>query len=160
MVNIDAILAKCESRVNGNLHIYNDRRFAHTAGMTIDQTRIYNLRLLIAEFGTAAEIARRADTNASYLSQVLTSVKSSTGKARGIGSAVARKIEAGCGKPKGWMDEKPDSDVIEEDQRKILVLMQRMSDEDRMTLFKVGSSLAKERRSVNIGYTSERRKQN
>lgn len=39
-----------------------------------------------------------------YLSQILNGVKSSTGKARGVGDKLARKLEEGCGKEVGWMD--------------------------------------------------------
>ncbi|WP_229205961.1 S24 family peptidase [Duganella sp. Leaf126] len=39
-----------------------------------------------------------------YLSQILNGAKSSTGTPRGVGDALARKLEAGCGKEEGWMD--------------------------------------------------------
>jgi len=39
-----------------------------------------------------------------YLSQILNGSKSSTGTPRGVGDALARKLENGCGKELGWMD--------------------------------------------------------
>lgn len=71
---------------------------------TIKETRLENLRSLVAEFRTADAVAQRAATAPMYLSQILTGAKSSTGKARGIGDALARRLEAGCGKELGWMD--------------------------------------------------------
>lgn len=67
--------------------------------MDIKENRKLRLEELIDEFGSAAEVARRGNTAASYLSTLL----SSSG-GRKIGDEVARKIEVGCGKPKGWMD--------------------------------------------------------
>ncbi|MGJ9420447.1 helix-turn-helix transcriptional regulator [Massilia sp. CMS3.1] len=71
---------------------------------TSKELRLENLRALVAEFKTAEAVAKQADTNAMYLSQILNGAKSSTGKARGVGDALARKLEAGCGKDEGWMD--------------------------------------------------------
>lgn len=39
-----------------------------------------------------------------YLSQIINGARSSTGTPRGIGDALARKLELGCGKDVGWMD--------------------------------------------------------
>lgn len=72
--------------------------------MTVEQTRLDNLRLLVTEKGTIAAVAEAAGTPASYLSQILTRAPSRTGKPRDIGSQLARKLEAGCTKPAGWMD--------------------------------------------------------
>lgn len=72
--------------------------------MIVEEIRLENLKSLISEFKSAAEVARITGVPASYLSQVLTRVESRTGKPRDIGSPVARKLETGCGKPRGWMD--------------------------------------------------------
>lgn len=71
---------------------------------TSKELRIANLRLLVAENKTADAVAKKAATAPMYLSQILNGVPSSTGKARGIGDALARRLESGCGKPIGWLD--------------------------------------------------------
>lgn len=77
---------------------------------TSKELRIENLRALVAEFKTADEVAKRAGTAPMYLSQILNGAKSSTGTPRGVGEALARKLEKGCGKEVGWMD-KPHSEA-------------------------------------------------
>lgn len=76
--------------------------------MDNDEIRIKNLQILIKRFGTIASVANLCDTAPSYLSQILNKVKSSTGKARGIGDSLARKLEAGAGVEIGWMDRNND----------------------------------------------------
>lgn len=71
---------------------------------TSKELRLENLRALVAEFKTAEAVAQRASTAPMYLSQILNGAKSSTGKARGVGDALARRLEEGCGKEVGWMD--------------------------------------------------------
>jgi SOS-response transcriptional repressor LexA len=71
---------------------------------TSKELRIENLRALVAEFKTADEVATRAGTAPMYLSQILNGSKSSTGTPRGVGDALARKLEQGCGKEVGWLD--------------------------------------------------------
>jgi len=74
--------------------------------MTIQQIRYRNLILLLAEAGgNQAELARRGETSASYINQILKGVKTKSGTARNIGGEVARKLEKGFSKPRGWMDE-------------------------------------------------------
>lgn len=71
---------------------------------TSKELRVKNLRQLVEEFKTADAVAQRAQTAPMYLSQILNGVPSSTGKPRGVGDALARRLEAGCGKPIGWLD--------------------------------------------------------
>lgn len=72
---------------------------------TISEIRLENLRLLIDEFGTQDAVAERAATSPVYLSQLLNAaVDVKTGRVRQIGDPLARKLEAGCGKEVGWMD--------------------------------------------------------
>lgn len=47
-----------------------------------------------------------------YLSQILNGAKSSTGTPRGVGDALARKLENGCGKEVGWLDRQHDVDNV------------------------------------------------
>ena len=76
---------------------------------TSKELRIENLRALVAEFKTADEVAKRAGTAPMYLSQILNGAKSSTGTPRGVGDALARKLEHGCGKEVGWLDRPHDA---------------------------------------------------
>lgn len=70
-----------------------------------DLTRLANLELLITEAGSAANLARVAGVNSSYLSQVRRQMQTIKGTPRGIGDELAEKLERGMGKPMGWMDE-------------------------------------------------------
>ncbi len=70
-----------------------------------EHVRLQNLEILIAEAGSAAELARRAGTNSSYLSQVRRQMLTPNGTPRGVGDDLAAKLECGMGKPDGWMDD-------------------------------------------------------
>lgn len=76
--------------------------------MRSDQLRVVRrerLRVLVKEFKTVAEVARRSGVSEKYLSQVINEVVQQRGKsARSLGDTSAAKLEAGCGKPTGWMD--------------------------------------------------------
>ena len=71
----------------------------------LQQIRLHNLERLIAEAGSAAELARRANTNSAYLSQLRHQMPTRKGTPRRVGDDLAEKLETGMGKPKGWMDE-------------------------------------------------------
>lgn len=58
----------------------------------------------MGEFGSIAEVARQTGTAEAYLSQILNAVPLPSGRPRGVGDALARKLESGCGKPASWMD--------------------------------------------------------
>jgi SOS-response transcriptional repressor LexA len=70
-----------------------------------EQIRLKNLELLIAEAGSAANLADRVGTNSSYLSQVRRRMPTKKGTPRGIGDDLAVKLEQGMGKHEGWLDE-------------------------------------------------------
>lgn len=72
--------------------------------MKIQEVRLIKLKQLIAEKGSVAAVANAAGTAAAYLSQITTGVHLASGKTRTVGTQLARKLEAGCGKPDGWMD--------------------------------------------------------
>ena len=85
-----------------------------------EQVRLNNLEILIAEAGSAAKLAQRVGTSASYLSQVRRQMRSQNGTPRGLGDELAAKLEKGFGKPDGWMDESHESVLFEEDtQQKV-----------------------------------------
>ena len=71
-----------------------------------DQIRLQNLERLIREAGSVAELAKAAGTNKSYLSQVRHQTRTPSGTPRRVGDEVAGMLEAGMGKPEGWMDER------------------------------------------------------
>lgn len=74
--------------------------------MSIRDTRLANLKLLVAESGSVANLGRASGVNATYLRQVL---RGDMGKhrrtARQLGDAAVERLEDGCFKPRGWMDE-------------------------------------------------------
>lgn len=68
--------------------------------MDSKEIRKINLRALIkAHGGNSAAFAEKVETSPVYLSQIF----SKKTKAE-IGDRLARKIEARCGKPRGWLD--------------------------------------------------------
>ncbi len=71
----------------------------------IDRFRIANLRRLIAEAGSASELARRAGVSGPYLSHILAGRPYASGRPRRMGDRLASKLERALGKPPGWMNE-------------------------------------------------------
>lgn len=72
---------------------------------TIAEIRRDNLALLTTEFGSQDKVAELADTSSVYLSQIRNEAPDAkTGKLRQMGDPMARKIEIGCAKERGWMD--------------------------------------------------------
>lgn len=136
---MDTTIAICFSKCNSNLHVPVKSVLLFNDVMTTSkQTRLSNLHALIAEFRTADAVAHRADTAPMYLSQIINGVPSKTGRPRGIGDALARKLEEGCGKPIGWLDQAHDEDPRE---RELLDLFNSLDDRGRETLLTVARSL-------------------
>ena len=72
---------------------------------TIAEIRLHNLELLIQEFGTQDKVAEAGETSSVYLSQIKNQTPDNkTGKLRQMGDDMARKLEIGCKKERGWMD--------------------------------------------------------
>jgi hypothetical protein len=72
---------------------------------TIAEIRLDNLRRLVREKGSQDKVAEAAGTSAVYLSQLINQTADSrTKKPREIGNEMARKLEEGCEKERGWMD--------------------------------------------------------
>jgi len=63
------------------------------------EIRLINLRRLLKEAKTAAALASAANTNPSYISQILSDKSKSS-----IGNKLARRLETAGEKPKGWLD--------------------------------------------------------
>jgi SOS-response transcriptional repressor LexA len=81
------------------------------------QTRLQNLEILIAEAGSALNLARKAGTSGSYLSQVRRQLLTAKGTPRNIGDELANKLEQAMDKAEGWMDE-PHEDLLANVMRK------------------------------------------
>lgn len=83
------------------LYIYQfaKQRFTSAMNLTNNEIRKLNLLLLIDEVGKKSDLAKIADTDPAYISQIL-----SKKNPRNIGDDLARKLEKGCRKPRGWMD--------------------------------------------------------
>lgn len=74
----------------------------------IAEIRRDKLEMLIKEFGTQEKVAELGKTSAIYLSQIRNQTPDAkTGKPRQMGDPTARKLEIGCEKEHGWMDNLP-----------------------------------------------------
>ncbi len=72
----------------------------------VAETRLDNLELLVKELGTLEKVAEAGGTSSVYLSQLRNRTPDAkTGKLREMGNAMARRLEAGCQKASGWMDQ-------------------------------------------------------
>ena len=89
------------------LFVYHSAKFSDKVFRMmrkVNQIRLHNLEILIAEAGSAAKLARAANTNSSYLSQVRNQLPTKKGTPRAIGDDLAVKLEKATKKPQGWMD--------------------------------------------------------
>lgn len=72
---------------------------------TIDEIRLENLLAAISRAGTATALAEKSGLSAAYISQIKNrQPDSKTGKPKNMGDEAARKVEAGIGEKRGWMD--------------------------------------------------------
>lgn len=107
---------------------------------TISEIRVDNLDALIKEFGTQDKVAELGETSSVYLSQVRNQTPDvKTGKPREMGNPIARKLEIGCNKERGWMDHEHD---IEGAKPAPLVYPSQANDETSRTLLAAESSVA------------------
>lgn len=77
----------------------------------MEEVRRLRLAMLVEEFGSYAELNAMTDMNRrdSSLSQIAgQSINSKGGSGKAMGSPMARKLEAACEKPRGWMDTDPE----------------------------------------------------
>lgn len=85
----------------------------------IDEIRRDNLRLIELEQGGPSPAAKLLEMSAAQFANLREGAKDSkTGKPRGMRKETARRIEAACGKPAGWLDE-DHSGMIKVDQAAI-----------------------------------------
>lgn len=83
---------------------------------TIEEIRRENLAALITWAGGVGKLAIVISKSQSQISQLLAGspdTKSKTGKAKEMGSKVARHIEIKCEKERGWMDHEEDDQEIQ-----------------------------------------------
>lgn len=74
--------------------------------LTASECRRANLELLVQREGTLEAVAARVGTSPIYLSQIRTQAEDvKTGRARGMGSVLARRFETAFDLPAGWMDQ-------------------------------------------------------
>lgn len=87
--------------------------------------RLANLLLLKEECSphTFAELERRTGVKANYMYQIE--------GGRGMGDQVARRLETGMGKPKGWMDARHGEAVIRLSPDEIKKRVEAMTREER-----------------------------
>lgn len=72
---------------------------------TAHEIRHKNLTALVEEFGSIQALSDKVKRPHAQISQLYHQLPhSKTGRARIIGSKLARSIEQMCGKPEGWMD--------------------------------------------------------
>jgi hypothetical protein len=120
---------------------------------TVEEIRLDNLRLLIEECeavtvgnktyraGSAAAIAAKCKTSASYLSQILIRFRNPSGTTREVGTALARKLEKGAKKPVGWMDTRHDD--IEPFESKFRLLYAAMNENQKAALLEHARLISK-----------------
>lgn len=108
-------------------------------GMRPRAIRRANLLLLIREKGSIAQVARDSNTSEKYLSQIVNRVVQVRGREpRGVGDALAEKLERGCGKPAGWMDQDHSDEPVKEASaydEQVLALWDTLFDDQRTELF-------------------------
>ncbi len=74
--------------------------------MSVRTARRQKLDVLIDEAGGVAPLARSAGVSEKYLRQILAGFQGPRDrKPRELGDRIARRLEAACGRPEGWMDE-------------------------------------------------------
>lgn len=118
--------------------------------MNIHEIRLENLRRLVAEIGTLRDVADLSDVSEGNLREILRGGKLPSGKPKGVGNKLARKLEEGCNNPDGWMDslqsapKEPRQDELHlsPDEQTLLVLYRRASTELRRVIL-LAAKLAK-----------------
>jgi hypothetical protein len=121
------------------MYIYHYAKYCSNVDMerTIADIRKYNLELLINESGLRkGKFADKIDTAPAYISQIL-----STKTKRDMGNELARKIELIVNKPYGWMDETHYEDLEQKTADPLVEAIEKLSEADRLMIFRVVSSL-------------------
>ena len=102
-------------------------------GETVYDIRRKRLQQLRQIFESYAAIARLADTSPAYLNQIANGHPDSrTKRPRTMGDEMARKLEAACGKPSGWMDQ--DDGALSEEAATIARMFDQLPEAERLRL--------------------------
>ena len=102
---------------------------------TASEIRLSNFKLLLAEAGSAANLARLTKVPAPLVSQIKNGViNPSSGKPRTIGDDTARKLERGMGKKEGWLDADHSAmmfGALNAMEAQLITLFRALTDDDR-----------------------------
>ena len=122
---------------------------------TISETRIARLAMLVKKHGDSLAKLNEAlglDRTDSTLSQIRTgAAHSKTGKTRGMGDNLARKIEERLGLGRGWMDTPPSYlELLGDDdpRTKVMQLMEAMPADQWATAVRLLDALAQPAQST------------
>jgi len=125
--------------------------------MTRDDIRLTNLRKLVQEYRTITALAEEVGTSEKYLSQILSGTLLPSGKPRGVGNALARKLETGTMKDPGWMDLDHDKDSTTAnhpehtpEEAELLRLFRRANPSKRKAMLSVGRIHCDDREKADI----------
>lgn len=112
--------------------------------MTRETIRLANLRKIVKQFRTYSELAEACGTNEKYISQIMTGTLLPSGKRRGIGNGLAKKLEEAARKEPGWMDVDHDNGGtvitrtdMTEDEAELLRLYRESSKIKQLTILAV-----------------------
>ena len=105
--------------------------------MNAFELRLKNLEVLVKEFGGLQQVADRGGTSYDNLWQIVRGIKLPSGKPRGIGNSLARKLEDGCGKLPGWMDWDNSQPHIDAQSRAVAAYLAQLPREDRARIVKI-----------------------
>ncbi len=107
--------------------------------MDIHAIRLANLRLLLDEAaktigrerGAAQHLARLSGVPATVISQAKNQRQRADGSARKIGDDIARRLERGGGKEKGWMDVSHEHELLSSSDMQTLNALKALSPTQR-----------------------------
>lgn len=116
-----------------------------SSGKTIHSIRLNNLRILVEEFGTQRAIADASKTSETYLSSLLGNAPSYA--ERGVGSALARKLEVGCKKPVGWMDVDHSEDARDPREEELMSIFGKLSKAKKDNLLELAREIKGRKKS-------------
>lgn len=110
-----------------------------TRVMTIHETRLARLQMLLREHGSTANLNEAlgwARTDVKLMQIKNENKRSDRGKVYQMGDAMARLIEQRLGKPRGWMDTPPTYAELhgQQDPRARLMLLMEQLPEDQWPL--------------------------
>lgn len=121
------------SPIHSTTLIYHGDKTRFNSRVNRKEIRLNNLRKLIGEAKSAAELARKVGTDPAYLSQLVNRVPTPKGTIRGVGDVLVDRLEKAMGKPTGWMDQDHSKAKTEysERERMIMEMFRGLSEEGK-----------------------------